>query len=93
MKEKINCFLFLLFFFTLASTANSQNGFLSSNHSYETDENNLQLYLQAEFNIGNGICDFLDTCIVDISNNTNECPHIYLFLWAACRRASAGCVP
>jgi hypothetical protein len=69
MKEKIKYTLFVLLI-TLASTANGQNGFLSSNHSYHIDGNELQLFLEAEFTIGYGICDFLDTCIINVINDT-----------------------
>lgn len=69
MKERIKYTLFVLLI-TLASTANGQNGFLSSNHSYDIEGNELQLFLEAEFTIGYGICDFLDTCIINVRNDT-----------------------
>ncbi|MBI9068387.1 MAG: T9SS type A sorting domain-containing protein [Salinivirgaceae bacterium] len=68
MKEKINYFLFLLLI-TLVSTANGQNGFLSSNHSYEIDSNNFKLFSETYFSIGYGsTCPRLDTFIVSTSN-------------------------
>ena len=54
----------------IATNIYGQNGFLSANHSYQIKGNDLRLYLQAEFSLGFGICDYLDTCFININNDT-----------------------
>lgn len=70
MKNKIKYGLITLLI-VMSTNSYGQNGFLSANHSYQIDGNELRLYLQANFSIGYGnICPGLDTFIVSTINNT-----------------------
>jgi len=69
MKEKIKYGLITLLI-VISSNLYGQHGFLASIHSYQIEGNELRLFLQAEFSIGYGICDFLDTCFININNDT-----------------------
>ena len=69
MKEKIKYGLITLLI-VISSNLYGQHGFLGSIHSYQIEGNELRLFLQAEFSIGYGICDFLDTCFININNDT-----------------------
>ncbi len=60
----------MLLLFVISTNLYGQNGFLAANHSYQINGDELRVYLKADFSLGYGICDFLDTCYLNISNDT-----------------------
>ncbi len=69
--------LISLFFTIISINTFAQHGFLTENHSYQIDGNNLCIYLEAEFALGFGLCDYLDTCLMDMNNDTISINAIY----------------
>ena len=60
----------LIAFLLLLSSSSLNAQYYAENHSYQINGNNLHLYLESQFPFGTGICDFFDTCSVELLNDT-----------------------
>ena len=69
--KKIKIILGLIFCVLVLPQVQAQHNFHSASHTFDIKGDALEIYLRADFKIGNcGICNFFDTAYVELKNDT-----------------------